>query len=384
MRLPRQGRILLWSLLLWLASPQRDARAETVLHYKFQTWQEDDDRIRVDAHYAEAEQTWATGDKLRLVGLIDTITGATPSGQPAPPGEDQVPLSQLEDRREAYQVEYTRPFERTSFTLGYGNSKESDYLSDVWSLNSQVYFNQKNTTLLMGYARADDDITAAFLSRPRKKTVHDAIIGFTQVISPVTSVTANLTYGYQEGYISDPYKIVEKETEILPGLSLDLTFPENRPSSKKKLIGFFSVNHALEPLNAAIESSVRFLDDDWGIESQTFEFAWFQRLGEKLIVRPAVRYYRQSAADFYVIDLDNSPIVPPAEATGNAPYYSADYRLSSMETWMLGVKAVYDVTENLSVDVTLERYLMNGRGRLTSPSSFVDADVFTIGMRLWL
>lgn len=384
LRLPRQGRILLWALVLWMSAPQRDVRAESTLHYKFQAWQEDDDRIRVDAHYAEAEHTWATGDKLRLVGLVDTITGATPSGQPAKAGSDQVPLSQLEERREAYQVEYTHPWERASITLGYGNSKESDYFSDVYSVNGQLFFNQKNTTLLMGYAEAADDVTAVFLSRPRVKTVQDAIIGVTQVLSPQTSITANLTFGKQRGYLSDPYKIVEKETEILPGLSLDLTFPENRPSSKEKLIGFLSVNHAIEPLNAAIESSIRLLDDDWGLSSQTLEFAWYQRFGEKLIIRPAVRYYRQSEADIYVIDLDNSSIVPPPEATGSAPYYSSDYRLSNMETWMLGVKAVWDINEHVSVDATVERYLMNGRDQITSPSAYVDANVFTLGIRLWL
>lgn len=383
-RLPRHGRIILWCLVLWMSSPQRDARAEASLHYKFQTWQEEDGRIRVDAHYAEAEQTWATGDRLRLVGLIDTITGATPSGQPADPGEDQVPLSQLKDRREAYQIEYTHPFEKASFTAGYGNSKESDYLSEVWSLNSQWFFNQKDTTLLLGYARADDDITAVFLSRPREKVVHDAIIGLTQVLSPTTSITANLTYGKQRGYLSDPYKIVERETEIVPGLSLDLTFPENRPSSKEKLIGFFSVHHAFEPINAAIETSYRLLDDDWGLTSHTLEFAWFQRFGEKLIIRPAVRYYHQSAADFYIVDLDGSPIGPPSEATGAAPYYSADYRLSAMETWMLGIKAVWDVSPHVSLDATIEKYLMNGRDRITSPSAYVDANVITVGLRIWL
>ncbi len=384
LRLPRHSRILLWSLVLWMASPQRDARAESTLHYKFQSWQEEDGRVRVDAHYAEAEHTWATGDKLRLVGLIDTITGATPSGQPPPDGSDQVPLSRLEDLREAYQIEYSHPLEQAAIAVGYGNSKESDYLSDVWSLNGQLFFNQKDTTLLMGYAEANDDVTAAFLSRPREKKVQDAIIGLTQVVSPRTSVTANLTYGKQRGYLSDPYKIVEKATEILPGFSLNLTFPENRPSSKEKLIGFFSVNHAIEPLNAAIESSFRLLDDNWGITSQTFEFAWYQRFGEKLIIRPAVRYYRQSAADFYAVDLDNSPIVPPSESTGRAPYYSSDYRLSNMETWMLGVKAVWDINEHVSVDATLEKYIMNGRDSITSSSAYVDANVITVGIRLWL
>ncbi len=48
------------------------------------------------------------------------------------------------------------------------------------------------------------------------------------------------------------------------------------------------------------------------------------------------------------------------------------------------LKGVWDVTERVSVDVTLERYLMNRRDSVTSPSAFVDANVFTVGMRLWL
>lgn len=383
-RWSRHVRILIWTLVLGTSIPQRSARAESTLHYKFQTWQEDDGRIRVDSHYAEAEQTWSNGSNLRVVGLVDTITGATPSGQPAPEGSDQVPLATLEDERESYQLEYTHTFEAFDVALGYGTSEEIDYESDVWSLNTQLFFNQKNTTLLMGYARAEDDVTAIFLPEPREKTVHDAIIGLTQVLSPRTSVTANLSYGYEQGYLSDPYKILEQETEILPGLVLGLTFPENRPSEREKLIGFVSMNHAFENLNAAVDTSYRLLDNNWGVTSHTLELAWFQRLGERFIIRPAVRYYRQSAADFYTVDLNNSPIVPPTEATGRAPYYSADYRLSEMETWMIGVKVVWDISEHVSLDATVERYLMSGRDDFTSPSSYVDANVVTVGIRLWL
>jgi hypothetical protein len=377
-------RVLLWAVVLWLSLPQRDAKAETVLHYKFQTWQEDDSRIRVDSHYAEAEQTWANGSNLRVVGLVDTITGATPTGQPVPKGGDQVPLSTLEDERRSYQLEYTQPFKLFDVALGYGSSKESDYFSDVWSLNNRIYFNQKNTTLLLGYARADDDIQAAFMPAPRQKKVQDAIIGFTQVVSPYTTFTVNLSYGYEDGYLSDPYKIIEKRTDILPGLELDLTFPENRPSEREKVIGFFSLNHALEDLNAATEISYRYLRNDWGVRSQTLEWSWFQRFGERFILRPGVRFYRQSAADFYTVDLNSTAIVPPSLATGDAPYYSADYRLSDMDTWMLGLRAIWDINEHLSVDATYERYLMNGRDDITSPSAYVDADVITVGIRWWL
>ena len=376
-------RVLFLMMVLWLLAPQRDAKAEDSITYKFQSWQEDDGRIRVDAHYAQLETVLSTETKLKIVGLVDTISGATPSGQPAKPGSDQVPLSQLTDRREAGSIEVTHPLERVALVGGFATSKESDYLSDVWSAKALIDFNQKNTILQLGYARANDDITAAFLTTSREKTADDLIIGVTQLLSPQTVITANLSYGYTSGYISDPYKIVEKRTEILPGFFLDLTFPENRPSSKEKWIGFVSVNHALENLNAAVEGSYRLLDDTFGTTSHTVELAWFQKFGERLIVRPAMRFYQQSAADFYRVDLNGTSITPPNEATGRAPYYSADYRLSSMRTWMLGVKAIWDINDWCAIDVTAERYLMQGRDRVTPASAYADANVFTIGFKLW-
>ena len=370
-------------MLLWLALPVRPVRGEDSLSYKFQSWQEDNGRVRVDAHYAEVSTTLSTETKLKLVGLIDTIAGATPSGQPARPGSDQVPLSTLTDRREAWHLDVTHPFNRVTVTGGFATSKESDYLSDVWSLNTLTDFNQKNTQLLAGYARANDDITARFLSRPREKTADDFIVGLNQLLGPNTSLTANLSYGRTRGYLADPYKIVEKETEILPGLSIDLTFPENRPSAKDKWILFLGLNHAVESVRGAWEASYRLLDDDWGTTSHTIEVAWFQKIGERLTVRPAVRIYDQSAADFYRLTLTGTPITPTNEGTGLAPYYSSDYRLSAMRTTMLGVKAVWEVAPWCSVDLTLERYLMRGRDGITPRSAYADANVITLGARLW-
>jgi len=112
-------------MLLWLALPVRPVRGEYSLSYKFQSWQEDNGRVRVDAHYAEVSTTLSTETKLKLVGLIDTIAGATPSGQPARPGSDQVPLSTLTDRREAWHLDITHPFNRVTVTGGFATSKDA-------------------------------------------------------------------------------------------------------------------------------------------------------------------------------------------------------------------------------------------------------------------
>src|SRR5262249_28084220 len=147
------------------------------LSYKFQSWQEDNGRIRVDAHYALLEKDITLKTKIKATGVVDAIVGATPSGQPAPAGSQQVPLSHLEDRRKAWTSELSHQFTGLNVALGYAQSRESDYISKGWSVNTLWDFNLKNTTLLLGYARTDDDITARFLPRRRTKNGDDIIVG---------------------------------------------------------------------------------------------------------------------------------------------------------------------------------------------------------------
>jgi hypothetical protein len=373
---------LMLAAALVLLSP-RSARAEDAVAYKFQSWQEDAGRIRVDAHYGMVEKNLGSAAKLRLTGVIDSIAGATPTGESAPEGSDQVPLASMVDRREAWQAELSRQFSRINVTAGFASSRESDYISKAASLNTLTDFNQKNTTILVGIARADDDVTARFLPRPREKQTDELIVGVTQLLDPRTSVTVNFTFSKAEGYLSDPYKIISKTVEILPGISLPLTFPENRPEEKDKRILFTTVNRRFERMNAAVEASWRWLNDSFGTTSHTITLEWYQRLGDAFILRPSVRFYEQTEADFYHVTLDGTPITPVAQPTGRAPYYSADYRLAALRTWTYGLKAVWEIKPWLSVDATYERYLMRGRDRSTPASAFADADIFTVGLKLW-
>ena len=360
----------------------RIARAEDLVSYKFQSWQEDGGRIRVDAHYALVEKDLGLETKLKVTGLVDAIAGATPNGQPAPAGSDQVPLSQLTDRRKAWSADVSHQLRRSNLTLGYAQSRESDYISKGWSLNSLTDFNEKNTTLLVGYARVDDDITARFLPAPRIKTGDDVVIGVTQLINPRTSLTLNVTRGIADGYLSDPYKIIQKNTEILPGLFLPLTFPENRPERREKWIVFSGANLAFEKIKGALDTSYRFYRDDFGVQSHTLALEWFQSVGERLILRPSLRVYRQGSADFYRVSLNGSSIVPASSPTGQGPFYSADYRLSELETVNAGLKVIWTIVpERLLVDAAYERYTMRGRDSVTSASAYPDADVFTLGGR---
>lgn len=364
----------------------RSAHAEDSLTVKAQSWQETDDRIRVDSQYAQVEADLTPDARLKVMGLIDTIAGATPTGEkPAAPGAP-VPTSTMDERRKAWDANLSYQFKRVNVAVGVGNSRESDYVSTGYSLNTLTDFNSKNTVLLLGWGHTDDTIMEKFWAADRYKTGDDLIIGVTQLISPEMSVTANLTYGHSNGFLSDPYKIVSTTMlDLDPGTYY--TPPENRPRDKDKVSLFLGTNRHFERAGGALDASYRFYRDTFGITSHTVELKWVQRLGAHFTVEPSVRYYRQSAADFYYVDLDKAGIVtsydPSLETgTGSGPFYSSDYRLSKMETVNLGVKASWIINDHCTLDVAYERYLMRGLDNETPSGAYADANVFTVGFKL--
>ena len=373
-------------LVLLLVSP-RSARAEDTLSVKDQSFQESDNRIRVDTTYAQIDADPTTSLHVKAMGLIDAIAGATPTGEKAPTPGGQVPLAHMHDRRKAWNTDLTQQFERFSLTLGFANSRESDYFSNGWSLNSVIDFNQKNTSLLLGYGRADDRINEEKLgwTITRPKRSNDFLVGVNQLIDRNTSVTANISYGQARGYMSDPYKIVSTTMlDLDPGTYY--TVPENRPLERNKGSLFLGLNRNFEDLNGAVEVSYRYYHDSYGINSHTLSVLWLQKLGDQVTLQPFIRYYRQTAADFYYVDLDKSGIVtsygPLGETgTGRAPFYSSDYRLSYLRTVDAGVKVVWQVKRWLEVDAAYDRYGSRGLDHVTPQSAFFSANVFTFGVK---
>lgn len=373
--------LALSALLVWL-SP-RGVRAEDSVRYKFQDYQEMGGRIAVTVNSAAIEKDLGPDMHLKFEGVIDAISGATPNGQPAPAGSDEVPLATLTERRKAWNAALSRQFQRVNLALGVANSRESDYVSTGWSVNTLTDFNQKNTTLLVGVAGTDDDIKVFYQTPRAKKRTSDVIVGLTQLLDPQTSVGLNFTWGRQRGYLADPYKLVQKDTEILPGVILPgLTFWENRPGEREKWIALATVNRAFREAKGALEASYRFYHDTYDTDSHTIEVGWFQRLGERLIVRPGIRFYDQSAADFYHYRLDGTTIVPKNEPPRpEGPFYSSDYRLSALQSVTYALKLVWNATDALQFDAAFERYEMRGTDDVTPQSAYCRANIFTVGAR---
>ena len=381
--LPSPRALLLATILAWLGP--RAARAENSLAYKFEDYRESDGRIAVRTQGAYLEQDLGTEMHFKLEGVLDAITGATPTGQPAPAGSDQVGTSILhEERRKAWDAALSRQFSRVNISIGGANSRESDYVSNGWSVNTLTDFNQKNTTLLAGYAGTDDKIKVFYNSRaPRQhKHTNDAIVGLTQLLDARTSLSANLTWGRASGYISDPYKLVQKNIELFPGVFLPLTFSENRPAYREKWIALVALNRAFPEVHGALDASYRYYRDTFGTDAHTLDLSWFQHVGEKFILRPSLRLYDQSAASFYIYNLDKIALTPnsgPPRPEG--PFYSSDFRLSALRTYTYGLKAIWNITDTFALDVALEQYDMHGRDGVTPGSAYCNARIFTAGVK---
>lgn len=373
--------VLLAGLLVWLAP--RAARAENSLSYKYQSYREADGRITVETSGTVVEQDLGTEMHLKLEGVLDAITGATPSGVPAPAGSNQVDLSELHpERRKAWNANFSRQFPGVNVALGVGNSRESDYVSNGWSINTLTDFNQKNTTLLVGLAGTDDKIKVFFQRSRAHKHTNDLIVGVTQLIDPLTSVSFNVTWGRADGYLGDPYRVVQKNVELFPGVVLPLTFGETRPQRREKLIGLVGLNRTFQEVHGALDATYRFYRDTFGTRAHTLDLAWFQHVSEKVILRPGLRFYSQSAARFYYYDLNQTAVNPNSGAPRIlGPYYSSDYRLSELQSFNYGLKVIWKATDRLELDAALEQYDMRGRDGITSSSAYPKARVVTLGAK---
>jgi hypothetical protein len=357
--------------------------ADNSISYKYEDYSEAGGRIAVKTQGALLEQDLRPDLRVKVEGVIDAIAGATPNGQPAPAGSDQVVLSQMHDRRTAWSADFSRQLPRINLGLGFAHSHESDYTSTGWSINTLTDFNQKNTTLLAGVAGTDDDVKVFYQVPWVKKRTNDLIVGVTQLLSPRATVAANFSWGHASGYLGDPYKLVQKDVEVAPGIFLPFTYGENRPDSRDKWTVRASLNYAFPDLHGALEASYRRYHDTFGTNADTIELTWVQRLGDSFILQPELRLYDQNAADFYHYRLDLTSIVPTAgPPLPQGPFFSSDYRLTALRSSTYGLKAVWKVTARLQLDLTLAQYAMHGTDGITPQSAFPRASIVTAGVKL--
>ena len=328
---------------------------------------------------------------LDLTFALDTLTGASPSGAAPstvvqtftrPSGNDSyrigaasAPLDDtFQDTRTAFSGSWEWPVTRlTLLNVGASLSDEYDYTH--FGVNAKVArdFNNRNTTLSFGLALANDSIDpvggapvplAPMLGQGNNankrgddsKDVTDLLIGVTQVLNRKTLLQLNYSLSDSDGYLTDPYKIL---SVVDPATGLPAAGPagsglfrylyESRPDTRRKQSLYGLIKHDFE--GNVLEGSYRYMTDDWGVDSHTFELRYRWSLKDGRYLQPHVRYYTQTAADFYHTVLFNGAAVPQ--------FATADYRLGEFDGVTLGVK--YGLpTKNGEWSARLEWYRQTG------------------------
>jgi hypothetical protein len=302
---------------------------------------------------------------------------------------NETPLDDtFEDERIAFSLNWEKPVDRNNRrNLGFNVSTENDFFSLSGNARWQHDMNQKNTTLTYGINLEHDEIdpiggTPLPLSSmvdqrtmggTESRDVVDLIFGVTQVIDRSSLFQINLSLSDSDGYMTDPYKFVSVVDDT--GEPINQLF-ESRPGNRSRQSIFGKYKKALAN-DDIFTASYRYMTDDWEIDSHTFDFTYRYKIDNGYFVEPHLRFYEQTAADFYRYFLLDSETVPE--------FVSADYRLGELETTTVGIKLGRDIDDNHAWSARLEYYLQTGEsspseaiGQLSQQDLFPDVEAWIL------
>ncbi|NGY03874.1 DUF3570 domain-containing protein [Solimonas terrae] len=344
-------------------------------------------RVSLFEPVVSANRNWderSLGAKLTLDTLTGpTPNGATPSSTPrtvtGPSGSTsyttqpgKIPLDDtFKDTRVALALDYSAPlFDDWKAAYGLNVSTEYDYRSLGGSLRVQRDFFEHNTTLALGGSFAADTVDPVggapdplsvksnsggdddgHGGSSKSKSTFDLLAGVTQVLDPKSLLRVNLIYSHASGYLTDPYKILSVVGS--DGEPLRYVY-EKRPGTRTKTGVYAEYMRALG--TDTLRASYRFQTDDWGIDSHTVELDYRWRFSAANYLEPQVRYYRQTAADFYHVALYDGQETQVQDA-------SADYRLGGMDTWTGGLQFGHTFQGGSDLTLRLSYYVETPDGK---------------------
>lgn len=290
------------------------------------------------------------------VGLLlayDSVSGASPTGE-FPTGDtissassttstSNIPKAPFSDTRKAATLSYQRRFGDHLPSVELSYSRERDYSSTGIGFTDSIDLFGGQSTLRFGAGKSDAQVKLLATGEQFDNTRASAILGWTQIVGARDIVDVSLSYDKLDGFLSDPYKVVEVGGVLAP---------DQRPGTRARWSFIVKYGHAFFA-QASLRTSYRYYRDDWGIVAHTLDARWAQRLGGRWIVTPRLRFHTQSSADFFAFFFDK-----PAAAM------SGDYRLSSLNSWLAGVALSYAVSEQFSVSTAVTLLDQTGRDRV--------------------
>ena len=126
---------------------------------------------------------------------------------------------------------------------------------------------------------------------------------------------------------------------------------ESRPDSRTKNAIYWENRIHFKQDSMAV--GVRYMTDDWGVDSQTLDLKYRHEMGNGWYLQPHLRYYTQSAADFWYEYVDPSEVAGLTEA-------SSDYRLGNLDDMTYGLKVGRKLSRGREWNARLEMFQQSG------------------------
>jgi hypothetical protein len=324
----------------------------------------EDGRIMAIEPVVSLSRDYGDGSKLDLNFTFDSLSGSSPNGAlpsrapqtfASPSGTSlnsarhlyttapgQLPVDpNYSDARVAVGGDWQLPLTRlTRTSLGGKFSYEDDFLSASVNASIEHDFAQKNTTVSFGVSDESDSLhpiggtpVAGSDYLLFEKTGHKskngvgALLGVTQVMSRRWLAELNVSVDRFTGYLNDPYKIVS----VIDGSGNTTGYVyENRPDARTRKSAYLENRVGWNQASAAL--SLRYMTDDWGVHSETAQLRvrlWHDE--KNRYVEPTLRWYHQTAANFYTPWISSTASQEPT-------YAASDPRLGDFRALTYGVK----------------------------------------------
>jgi hypothetical protein len=236
---------------------------------------------------------------------------------------------------------------KSTYSIGYVNSDESDYKAKtMFAAVSHDMFGDL-TTVSFSFKNGKNDVFQNIKIDGIKQNDPNFNDGLGQAemeskgysVSVSQIITKNLVLAGQfevitdEGFLRSPYRSVR----FFIGTDAQGQQSEEYPNTRSSNAASIRAKYFL-PWRAALDGMYRFYTDTWGIVGHTGELGYVHPLDRKFIggdwiFEGRVRYYRQTAADFY------ADIFPRADFSN---FMARDKELATYNAITAGVGATYE------------------------------------------
>lgn len=374
------------------------------------------DRVQAIEPVISATRWFDTDRALNAKLVVDTLTGASPNGavpsnlpqtytQASGKGSytvapNTVPLDDtFRDTRVALSGGWQQPLTQDlDGNVGVAASNEYDYFSLAVNGGLTYALAQNNATLSLALAYAADTLepeggipvsgaclfgasadsgcSAASFDATRRgaddaKDTMDLLLGYTQVLGVRTVAQVNLTLTQSDGYHNDPFKLVSVvDTDNSNGNGIgepERHLHEGRPDSRRKQGLFGRIKHQFFDRDV-LDASYRYQTDDWGMQSHTVDFRYRWSFRAHQALTPHLRWYDQSAVDFYRPFLRDDEALPA--------HFTADYRQGAFTGLTAGAEYAHTSRTGTEWKIAVEYYQQDGTDPSNAPGQLAGREIF--------